>query len=277
MIYQKYLFSIILFCGSLYSQINTNLLRMIEIPVNIMDSEFQPSKISANTTGFYLLDDKSRQIVYLSNEGDVVFAGGYGVDNDAFIDPIDILSWKLRTWIVDRSENKLIEFDQKLNFIRTIEFESIYPDYSEIDDWGNLLLLSEQEYKILKINPLTEGIEELIDLSILKNASNCFVDMHVADNGAIGILSNCDNSVILFNRLGKLENKFQIENIDAKFLIKLSENWFAINTVGQIISIPHNEKVYIPVEQTIIDVAQMDGVLYVLFSDKIWVVDVTME
>lgn len=277
MIYQKYLFSIILFCGSLYSQINTNLLRMIEIPVNIMDSEFQPSKLCVNTTGFYLLDDKSRQIVYLSNEGDVVFAGGYGVDNDAFIDPIDILSWKLRTWIVDRSENKLIEFDQKLNFIRTIEFESIYPDYSEIDDWGNLLLLSEQEYKILKINPLTEGIEELIDLSILKNASNCFVDMHVADNGAIGILSNCDNSVILFNRLGKLENKFQIENIDAKFLIKLSENWFAINTVGQIISIPHNEKVYIPVEQTIIDVAQMDGVLYVLFSDKIWVVDVTME
>ena len=277
MIYQKYLFSIILFCGSLYSQINTNLLRMIEIPVNIMDSEFQPSKLSVNSTGFYLLDDKSRQIVYLSNEGDVVFAGGYGVDNDAFIDPIGILSWKLRTWIVDRSENKLIEFDQKLNFIRTIEFESIYPDYSEIDDWGNLLLLSEQEYKILKINPLTEGIEELIDLSILKNASNCFVDMHVADNGAIGILSNCDNSVILFNRLGKLENKFQIENIDAKFLIKLSENWFAINTVGQIISIPHNEKVYIPVEQTIIDVAQMDGVLYVLFSDKIWVVDVTME
>ena len=277
MIYQKYLFSIILFCGSLYSQINTNLLRIIEIPVNIMDSEFQPSKLSVNTTGFYLLDDKSRQIVYLSNEGDVVFAGGYGVDNDAFIDPIDILSWKLRTWIVDRSENKLIEFDQKLNFIRTIEFESIYPDYSEIDDWGNLLLLSEQEYKILKINPLTEGIEELIDLSILKNASNCFVDMHVADNGAIGILSNCDNSVILFNRLGKLENKFQIENIDAKFLIKLSENWFAINTVGQIISIPHNEKVYIPVEQTIIDVAQMDGVLYILFSDKIWAVDVTME
>jgi len=74
-----------------------------------------------------------------------------------------------------------------------------------------------------------------------------------------------------------LENIFHLEKNDSKYLIKLSDSWFVINSVGQITSIQQNEKVAISIEQTILDVAQLDGSLYILVSDKIWVVDVSME
>jgi hypothetical protein len=277
MIYQKYVLFIILFCSNLYSQININLIKIIDLPVEITDNEFQPTNLSVSQTGFYFLDSANRQVAFLSYDGDVVYAGGYGIDSDAFIDPIEILSSKLRVWIVDGTENRLIEFDHKLNYLRTIEFDQIYPEFAGVDDWGNILLLSEQEQMILKANPPIDNFNNFIDLSIWNDINNCITNFHVAFDGTIGILSNCNNTIYLFNRLGKLEKIFQVKNIDSKYLIKLLDEWFVLNTDGQITSIRYNEKVYIPVEQKILDVAEIDGNLYILFLDKIWVINVAME
>lgn len=277
MIYLRYILSIILFCSSIYSQINVNLIKIIDLQTGIVDNEFNPTDFCVSATGLYFLDSANRQVAFLSNNGAIVFAGGYGIDNDAFIDPIKILSSQLRVWIVDKTENKLIEFDHKLNYLRTIEFDQIYPEFSGIDDWGNILLQSEQEQNILKANPPIQDFEDFIDLSMWDNLTNCITDFHVAFDGTLGILTNCNNSVQLFNRLGKLETIFPIENTNDGFLIKLSDEWFVINTNGQITSIRYNEKVYIPIEQTILDVAQMDGSLYILLADRIWVIDVSME
>ncbi|MFC1566076.1 hypothetical protein ACFL4B_03960, partial [Candidatus Neomarinimicrobiota bacterium] len=241
------------------------------------NNEFLPTNFSVSRTGFYFLDNVNRQVAFLSKDGGIKFAGGYGIGNDTFIDPIEILSSNLRVWIVDITENDLIEFDHKLNYLRTIEFDQIYPEFGGIDDWGNILLLSEQEHMILKANPPFKNFSEFIDLSIWNDVNNCISDVHIASEGTVGILSNCNNSVHLFNRLGKLENKFHLENTEGRFLIKLIDGWFVISSEGQINSIRQNEKVILPMEQTILDVAQMDNKLYLLFSDQIWVVDVSME
>ena len=277
MIYLKYVLSIILLCGSIYSQININFLKIIDLQTGIIDNEFNLSNFCVSATGLYFLDSANRQVAFLSSDGAVVFAGGYGIDNDAFIDPIEILSSRLRAWVIDRTENKLIEFDHKLNYLRTVEFDQIYPEFSGIDDWGNILLQSEQEQKILKANPPIKNFEDFIDLSMWNDLTNCITDFHVAFDGTLGILTNCNNYVYLYNRLGKLEKRFPIENTGGKYLIKLLDEWFVINTDGQITSIRHNEKVNLPIKQTILDVAQMDGSLYILVVDKIWVVDVSME
>ena len=277
MIYLKFVLSIILLCGSLYSQINVSLLKIFTLPENLVNNEFRPTDLSVSRTGFYFLDSFNRQVAFLSNDGGIKFAGGYGIGSDAFIDPIEILSSNLRVWIVDRTENKLIEFDHKLNFLRIVEFDQIYPEFGGIDDWGNILMLSEQEHMILKANPPFENFSEFIDLSIWNDVNNCILDIHIASEGSVGILSNSNNTVHLFNRLGKLENIFLRENPEGSFLIKLLDEWFVIGSKGQITSIRHNEKVNLPIEQTIMDVAQMDSKLYLLLSDKIWVVDVSME
>lgn len=277
MIYLRYILSIILFCSNLYSQINISINKIINLPENIANNDFQSTNLSVSQTGLYFLDSANRQVAFLSNDGNIVFAGGYGIDNDAFIDPIEILNSQLRVWVVDRTENKLIEFDHKLNYLRTIEFDQIYPEFSGVDDWGNILLQSEQEQYILKANPPIQNFDDFIDLSMWDDLTNCITDFHVAFDGTLGILTNCNNSVQLFNRLGKLEKIFPIENTDGGFLIKLSNEWFVINTEGQITAIRDNEKVNLPMEQTILDISQMDGNLYILLSDKIWVVDVSME
>ncbi|NHZ86236.1 MAG: hypothetical protein GWP19_10190 [Planctomycetia bacterium] len=254
-----------------------NIIKIINLPVSITNNEFHTTNFCVSPTGYYFLDSVNRQVAYLSNNGGIIFAGGYGIDNDAFIDPIEILNSKLRVWIIDRTENKLIEFDHKLNYLRTIEFDQIYPEFSGIDDWGNILLQSKQEQKILKANPPIQNFDDFIDLSMWNGLTSCITDFHVAFDGTLGILSVCNNSVNLFNRLGKLEKIFPIENTDGRFLIKLSDKWFVISTEGQITSIRHNEKVNLLIEQPILDVAQMNSILYILLLDKIWVVDVSME
>lgn len=277
MIYLKYFLPIVLFCCSIYSQINIDVIKVIDLPEVLTNKAFQPTLFNVNATGFYFLDIVNRQVTFLSNNGEVIFSGGYGIDDDAFIDPVEIFSSKLRVWIVDRTENNLIEFDHKLNYLRTIKFDQIYPEFSGIDDWGNIFLQSDQEQMILIANLPIQNFDNFIDLSLWEDVRDCINDVHVAIDGTIGVLTNCNNSLHIFNRLGNLENKFFIENTNGRFLIKLSNEWFVINNEGQITAIRYNEKVNLPIEQPILDVTQMDGSLFLLLSDKILVFDVSLE
>ena len=277
MMYIKCVLFIILLFGNLYSQFSIKITRIIDLPSEFSQNDFQPSKLSVSHTGLYFLDTENRQVAFSSNDGVVVFAGGYGIDNDAFIDPIEILSSKLRVIVIDRTENKLIEFDHKLNYLRTIEFDLIYPEFSGIDDWGNVLLQSEQEQKIFVGNFSLENFDEFVDLSIYKDISSCISDVHVASDGTIGFLSNCNKSVQIFNRLGNLGNKYHLENSNGISLIQIQNEWFLIDSHNQIISIRKNEKADLPIDLDILDVVELDGSLYILSSNKIWVVDVSME
>ena len=277
MMYIKCVLSIFLLFGNLYSQISVNITKIIDLPSEFSQNNFQPSKLSISHTGLYFLDTENRQVAFSSVDGVVVFAGGYGTDNDAFIDPIEILSSRLRTTVIDRTENKLIEFDHKLNYLRTIEFDQIYPEFSGIGDWGNVLLLSGQEQKVFVSNLSFENFDEFIDLSIYKNINSCISDVHVATDGTVGILSNCNKAVYIFSRLGKLQNKFPVENSEGRYLIKLLNEWYVINIHRQIASVRDNEIVDLPIACNILDVAQLDNGLYILSSEKIWVVDVSRE
>ena len=277
MMYIKCVLSIFLLFGNLYSQISVNITKIIDLPSEFSQNNFQPSKLSISHTGLYFLDTENRQVAFSSVDGVVVFAGGYGTDNDAFIDPIEILSSRLRTTVIDRTENKLIEFDHKLNYLRTIEFDQIYPEFSGIGDWGNVLLLSGQEQKVFVSNLSFENFDEFIDLSIYKNINSCISDVHVATDGTVGILSNCNKAVYIFSRLGKLQNKFPVENSEGRYLIKLLNEWYVINIHRQIASVRVNEIGVLPIACNILDIAQLDDRLYILSSEKIWVVDVSME
>ena len=92
MSFLKYIFLIYIFCGSLYSQINININQVIDLPLELIENNFQPTNLSASATGFYFLDKENRQVAFLSSDENIIYSGGYGTDYDAFIDPVDILS-----------------------------------------------------------------------------------------------------------------------------------------------------------------------------------------
>ena len=277
MSFLKYIFLIYIICGSVYSQIKINVNQVIDFPFELTENGFHPTNLNVGATGFYFLDKENRQIAFLSSDEDLVFSGGYGTDYDAFIDPIEILSSKLNVWIVDRTENKVTEFDHKLNYLRTIEYDEIYPDFCGIDDWGNMLLQSELEQKIVKSNLPIENFTDFIDLSLWQEISNCILDMHVSSDGSVGLLTSCSEYVYIFNRLGNLDKRYPFKKSNGKWIIKLNNKWYIINENGQFWSIQNNESMNFSVEESILDITQLGNSLYLLFSDKIWMVDVSMD
>jgi len=277
MLLLKYILLIYLFCTGLYSQITINLNHIIYLPVEFIKNDFHPTNLNVNTTGFYFLDKVNRQVAFLSNNNEVVFSGGYGINSDAFIDPIEILSSKLNVWVIDRTENKVTEFDHRLNYLRTIKFDEIYPNYCGIDNWGSMLLQSNLEQKIVKSNLPIEKFTDFIDLSLWSDINDCIKDIHVAFDGSVGVLSSCSGYVYIFNRLGNIDKKYPFEVSNAKWIIKLANKWYVIDEDGLIVSIQNNNSEQLSSEDPIIDIAQLDGHLYILFSNKIWMVDVSME
>lgn len=277
MLFIKYILLIYLFCTGLYSQITINVNQVIDLPSELFENDFHPTNLSVNTTGSYFLDKINRQVAFMSIDNEIILSGGYGTDYDAFIDPIEIISSKLNVWIIDRTENKVTEFDHRLNYLRTVEFDELYPNFCGIDSWGNLLLQSDLEQKIVKSNIPIKEFTDFIDLSLWTNLNNCINDMHVSFDGSIGLLSSCSEYVYIFNRLGNLDKQYPIEVSDPKWIIKLESEWFVIDENGLIVSIQNNEIEQLSIENSIIDIAQQDGRLYILFSDKIWMVDVSMD
>jgi len=273
----KYFFVILFLWTQLSSQVRLEKNLIIDLPQFIDDQDFIASKFSIGTAGYYFLDSKNRQIAFLSKLGEVKFSGGYGIEDDAFIDPIDIFNSKLRVWVVDQTENKLIEFDHRLNYLVTAEFDEHYPEFAGTDDWGNLYIFSDQDQLIYKTDPLLGEFESFIDISLFELSENCIADMYFANDGSIGILSYCSNYLYIFNRLGQLSRKLPLAILDTDILIKIEQNWFKISKVGQVHNILENHTFDLQCDSPILDVSTIQKTLFILLLDQIQVLNVIEE
>ncbi len=247
---------------------------LLNLKLQFNDVEVAANKICVNNAGIYLLDTDNRQVAFFGNDNSIKYSGGYGTTGDAFIDPIDILSSKLNVWIVDGTENKLIAFDHKLNYLETIGFSDIYPSATTIDDWGNILLYSELEDKIYKIDNTTFELNQFIDLSIYNFSRLSPKYLYSAKDGSIGVVY--EQSVVIFNRLGQLEKSFPA-NSDYNFIFKKGVEWFAIDQFNFIINLISGKKDKIAIEKTIMDIHQPDNLLYLLIEDQIYTINVGLE
>lgn len=246
----------------------------IDLPSKLIDNDFIPSKMSVSNAGIYLLDTDNRQIAFIANDGNVIYSGGYGNYNDAFIDPIDILTSKLGVWIVDRTENNLISFDHKLNYLRTLKFDDIYPILCGIDDWGNIYLYSELDDKIYKMGYNNSELIEFIDLSIYIENGQIPYDLFISKEGNIVLLY--DESVFVFNRLGKLNVEYQIE-VGVRNIYTYNERIFGINNSNKIIDIINKSSQNIPINDEIVNIYSRGKQLFLLFTNKIWIVNAPVE
>jgi hypothetical protein len=240
-------------------------------------NDFHPTKFDVSATGKYYLDIENRQIAFESNDGNISYSGGYGTDFDAFIDPIDILTSKLGIWIVDGTENKVISFDHKLNYLQTIEFDAIYPNYCGIDDWGNIYLYSEIEQKLFRIANNRSELVEFIDLSIYDEIGNCISYLHVSKDGSSAIIDDCNNTISTFNRLGRLNKTYHLSEYKASFVYKSNSSWNYITSDNIISNLNNGDFIDLAIDQDILDVSIKNNLLYILSTDKIWVVNAIVE
>jgi len=246
----------------------------IDLPSILIDNDFIPSKVSVSNAGIYLLDVENRQIAFIANDGNVIYSGGYGIYNDAFIDPIDILTSKLGVWIVDGTENKLISFDHKLNYLQTLKFDDIYPILCGIDDWGNIYLYSELDDKIYKMGYNNSELIEFIDLSIYIENGQIPFDLFISNEGNLVLLYS--ESIYVFNRLGKLHTEYRIES-GIRYICTYNEKILGLNSSNRINDIINGNFQNIPIDDEIVDIYSRGNQLLLLFQDKIWVVNASVE
>jgi hypothetical protein len=239
-----------------------------------LEKNFNANKFCVNNTGCYLLDTNDRQLLFIDNDYNTKYSGGYGLAGDAFINPIDILTSNLNVYVVDGTENKIISFDHKLNYISTIVYIEIYPTICTIDDWGNILLYSQLDNKIYKVDYPSYSISEFIDLTLYAKSDLEPIEIYVASDGSIGLLY--DGSVLLFNRLGQFKRLIlTAESYNA--ILKIKDIWFAIDKSNSMINILDDQEYkYLPTKN-IIDLFHLNNRLYLLYKDKISIIDVETD
>ena len=196
----------------------------------------------------FYLDNKARRLAARSPAGNILFAGGFGNDYDAFIDPVGITVSNLDLIVCDRSEKRILRYDYKLNYTGSISLDpyldgsGVYIDNISTDSWGYYYLYSSDDHLIRRGN--ASGIDQLpfLDLNQQAIGGVCLESMVIIPNGDIGILFSCKDEVVIFNRLGRIKSKLTATISDPSKLQYVENKWIVINTEGQGQILDHLEK-----------------------------------
>ena len=222
---------------------------VFQFPSEFQAQEFSPDII---TTGpgewFFYLDSKSRMLAARSPAGNFLFAGGFGIDYDAFYDPVGLTVSNLDLFVCDRSEKRILRYDYKLNYTGSIGLDpyqdgsGVYIDKISTDPWGYYYLYSADDHLIRRGN--VSGIDRLpfLDLNQQTIDKVCLESMVIVPNGDIGLLFSCTGEVVIFNRLGRIKTKLMVA-IPAPSKLQYVENkWIVVNAEGQGQILDHLEK-----------------------------------
>ncbi|MEE8436711.1 MAG: hypothetical protein V3S22_00070, partial [Candidatus Neomarinimicrobiota bacterium] len=156
----------------------------------------------------YYLDLNTRRIAVRQSAGKIIFAGGFGRELDALFDPVDHAVFDLFYFVCDRSDNRVLRFDQHLNYINQIVTNlpdsqtPLYPDMMALDPWGQIFIYSRNFHTIYKYEG--QKFQPFLDLNRESFGLNCLSEFQFDDKGNIMLLYGCRNELHLYNRVGRL-------------------------------------------------------------------------
>lgn len=240
----------------------------------IFETDFAPQHIAAlGDNQFILLDQKSNELVLLSDGRIIQRTGGFGQDVDSFTEPVDIMVHNLQIWVCDRYKNSVKRFDYKLNLLGidnviSNEYDLFYPDLITGDPFGKALVYSRRYGQLLSID---NSIRALIDLNRYSIDGQCIMDLKTDNTGNIALLS-CESEIILFNRFGRKSKTSMVQIVDPIHIFRWSADWIVINSQGEIESSSGDVNV-LPIQEneTIFDVDVHFQYLIILTDQRILV------
>jgi hypothetical protein len=244
----------------------------LPIPPEFGSHQFAPDQIAVGAGGhLYFLDQTSRQIVVIAPTREVYFAGGVGNRQDAFFDPIGLAIYHLDVWLSDRSENRLLKFDSRLNFIQAEVHDPIYPEGIACDPWGNVLLYSPVTRTIARRTSVGWDPLPFVDFNLLPELANCVTDLEVAASGETALLFPCIPEVALFNRLGRLVARYPLEVAEPRFLVPLRRSWLVLDEQGNGEIVPDGIQIHLATDETLRDAVITESRLYLLGDTRVFI------
>ncbi len=253
----------------LSGQSSVRILEHISFPPSFEERGFIPHTFVLNQRNSIYLDKDSRQIAAEISEGNFIFSGGFGSGGDALISPVDIAIDGLMVILSDKSENRVLQYDKRLNYLGSfiptdpVDNTWLYPQFIEINPWGELLIYSEETHKVYLNSSV--GLTRHINLDIQNAAPTCVSAMAVNRKGEIGLLYSCIDEVHIFNRLGQLLRRYKLKSQHGVFLSSFKDDWIVLNRrgVGEFL-ISGNPIKFPEFEQEILDVKAQEDAIHIL-------------
>lgn len=202
----------------------------------IFEADFSPQRVAAlGDDQFVLLDQKSNELILVSNDRIIQRTGGFGQNVDSFTEPVDLMVHNLQIWVCDRYEDTVKRLDYKLNLLGidnviSNDYDPFYPDLITGNPFGKAHVFSRQYGQLLSMD---NSIRVLIDLNQYGIDGRCIMDLKTDNAGNIALLS-CESKIILFNRFGRKSRMSLVHIDDPIHIIHWSNDWVVLNSQGEI-------------------------------------------
>ena len=198
------------------------------------------SSFYINSAGIvFVTDDITDEVSQLDTLGNVIESiGGYGWDESAFDDPVDVFADPLKVLVADKNNNRIQRFDKNLNFIFQIytrdsdneEERFGYPVSAVTSNLGDVFILDSENKRILKFDPFGKFIQTIGGYDYGKFTLNNPKKLAISMKNNIYVID--DNYVYIYDNYGTGIDKFEIN--EEMISIRIIFYWLTLNSKEKI-------------------------------------------
>ena len=198
------------------------------------------SSFYINSAGIvFVTDDITNEVYQLDTLGNLIESiGGYGWDESAFDDPVDVFADPLKVLVADKNNNRIQRFDKNLNFILQIytrdsdnESERFgYPVSAVTSNLGDVFILDSENKRILKFDPFGKFIQTIGGYDYGKYTLNDPKKLAISMENNIYVID--DNYVYIYDNYGTGIGELEIN--EEMISIRIIFNWLTLNSSEKI-------------------------------------------
>ena len=223
-------------------------------PVNSLGNFKDASSFYMSSSGFLYVTDSDKDELYkLDTLGNIVKdCGGYGWDEGAFDNPVDVFATPLNVYVSDKNNNRIQRFDKDLNFISQLYTRESdnrkerfgYPASCATSNLGDLFILDTENKRIIKFDLFGNFIMNFggFDAGIyaLSNPKKFSISgsnfLFVLDGKRIVVFDHYGNGISVFNSgydligINIIFNKMTVNTSKKIFITNLNDQ-FSLNEI----------------------------------------------
>ena len=236
-------------------------------PKEFAQAGFTPEYLQIGIDGRkYFLDTNTKTVGLIEGQN-INWVGGFGFEEDEFIDPVSMAYSNLSLFILDQSQSRVVEFDSNLNFIWSYSLDMHYPDLIVFDPLNEFYILSNSEQVLSKYNYGSQTLESTIDLNKYPQILGEVRSIFISRNEIFGLLTASPDYVSFFNLSGRYIKSVRPELENPKWLFHIGDEWIVFNQSGSYswLDSPEN-KIDLPIDN-IHYMTENNGLLYALSFD----------
>lgn len=221
--------------GLVSGQVTVKITKNLSLPASFAKAEFSPTDFAIGAGSIYYLDQKTRRLAVEGPDGIVTYAGGMGREKDAMFDPVDMFFFDLGLYICDQSENRILRFDWRLNYVNHYITESskighLYPSLIRVDPWGKLFIYSDNLHEIYEWDGRKFSL--FLDLNREPLSQSCLSAFNINAEGDFALVYPCLDELHIYNRFGRLMERKKISLAEPEYLLTTDMGWIILSGAG---------------------------------------------